>query len=197
MWNALNTGKERLDLDLRDPAQRSSLIALAGDCDLIIDSFSPRVMPNFGLSPFPAPGPTALSMPAFPPGPYRQWVAYGSGIHAWSGLGDCGDETYAPPLVSYPDPIGGLTGALAAVAAIVGRDRGFAAERMEVPLASATQPLLACTALMEPAGARRSPGAALLSAGLAAGAFDMRDVAGSALAHPLSLFADPGAGTSA
>ena len=60
-------------------------------------------------------------MPVFPPGPRRHWVAYGTGVHAASGLGDVGGGGFAAPAVSYPDPLGGITAAFAALCAAVGR----------------------------------------------------------------------------
>lgn len=183
MWNALNHGKTRVALDLRDPPQRAEMIALARRCDVVVDSYSPRVMPNFGLDPLPA-GPTGISMPAFPPGPQRDWVAYGSGVHAFLGLGERRDGTFAAPLVSYPDPLAGFAGALAIVAAVVARDLDAATAKLEVPLAAAAQPLLGLPGWPEPAAC--SPGGALL----AAGSFETRSVAGSPLPHPLSPFLD-------
>jgi hypothetical protein len=185
MWNALNPGKVRLPLDLRRARDRDEFVALARRSDVVVDSFSPRVMPNFGLSPLPE-GPVGLSMPAFPPGPERDWVAYGSGVHAVLGLGERADGSFSPPVVSYPDPVAGLTGALAIVAAVVARDLGRVPDRMEVSLAAASQPLLSWTGRL--ATGRPSPAASLL----AAGAFQERVVAGTRLPHPLSPFLDAG-----
>ncbi|MBV9660731.1 MAG: CoA transferase, partial [Acidimicrobiales bacterium] len=184
MWNALNRGKNRVALDLRVAADREEFARLARRCAVVVDSFSPRVMANFGFSPLPA-GPVGVSMPAFPPGPHRDWVAYGSGVHAALGLGERDDGTYSPPLVSYPDPITGLTATLAILAAIVVRDLGKQVEQVEVSLAAATQPLLGPgSGRLRPAG--RSPGPDLL----ASGSFENRRVAGLDLPHPLSPFLD-------
>ncbi len=49
MWNALNDGKAVVDLDLRSGPDRDRFLELARTSDVVIDSFSPRVWPNFAL----------------------------------------------------------------------------------------------------------------------------------------------------
>jgi crotonobetainyl-CoA:carnitine CoA-transferase CaiB-like acyl-CoA transferase len=166
-------------------------------------------MPNFGLGPrvlAGAPGrPILVSMPAFPSGPRRDWVSYGTGVHALLGLGDrqgrrnasSDHETeteeaelsgpFYAPSVTYPDPVSGFTAALAIVAAVLGRDRGRAVGRVEIPLFNAIQPLLAFPG-GDPAAAGEvdldSVGGVLFDAGMAAGAFTSLPVAGMQLMHP-------------
>lgn len=113
MFDALNAGKTRADLDLRDAGQRAEFMALVRDADVVIDNFSPRVMPNLGLTHDELlavnPRIITVSMPAFPAGsPWRDRVSYGVGVHALSGLGDNGDGTFSEPAVAYPDPLAGL-----------------------------------------------------------------------------------------
>ncbi|HZQ84847.1 MAG TPA: CoA transferase [Acidimicrobiales bacterium] len=113
MFDALNAGKRRADLDLRDTAQRAEFMDLVRDADVVIDNFSPRVMPNLGLTHNDLlavnPRIISVSMPAFPAGsPWRDRVSYGVGVHALSGLGDNGDGTFSEPSVAYPDPLAGL-----------------------------------------------------------------------------------------
>jgi len=145
LFNALNNTKRAVDIDLRDNSGRDRLLGLVEDADLVVDSFSPRVMPNLGLTPAALaavnPGLLTLSIPAFPPGPNRDWVAYGTGAHALSGLGDTGSGV-SEPAVTYPDPICGLTAAVAALAGLVGRSLGRPPARLEVSLLSASLPLL-------------------------------------------------------
>lgn len=187
MWNALNAGKEVVDLDLRRPADRDRFVDLAQASDVVIDSFSPRVMPNFGL-PLPE-GPLYVSVPAFPPGPERHWVAYGAGVHAVAGLGDLGGGTVASPAVSYPDPVGGFTAAVAILAALSARRRGLAVGRVECPLLGSVQPLLSCPPDPDLIGADPSGvGPGLLAAGRALGLFEERPVCRRLLPHPQGLF---------
>jgi crotonobetainyl-CoA:carnitine CoA-transferase CaiB-like acyl-CoA transferase len=181
LWNALNAEKRRLPLDLRRPADRDEFLSRAGAADVIIDSFSPRVMPNFGLDPS-ALAPVAVSMPAFPPGPQRDWVAYGTGIHAWLGLGERKDGSFAAPAVAYPDSVTGFTGALAVLVALAGGLSGH----VEVPLLSATAPLLHFADRLGPGDP--PDGQLLLEAGSQTGEFAGRDVAGLRLAHPVGPF---------
>ncbi|HZT65086.1 MAG TPA: CoA transferase [Acidimicrobiales bacterium] len=146
LYNALNSGKTRLPLDLSRHDDRDRLLEVIADSDVVIDSFSPRVMPNLALSPrhlrrFGDRLVTA-SLPAFPDGPLRPWVAYGNGVHAISGLGDAGNGTYRAPSVTYPDPVAGLAVCAAVLAALVGRDRGSACGHVEVSLLAAIRPLL-------------------------------------------------------
>jgi len=156
-FNALNAGKDCVTLDATEDA--AALRHLAASADVVIDSFSPRVMPHLGLDrrglglDRPEPAAVTLSMPAFPAGPARDWVAYGNGVHALSGLGgdggrgssDGGREGAAAPVVpasSYPDPLAGLEAAAAAVAALAGRRAGWRPEHLEVSLAGTVEPLM-------------------------------------------------------
>jgi hypothetical protein len=190
MWNALNSGKVRLPLDLRDRSDRDDFVELARQCDVLIESFSPRVMPNFGVLEEIAQGPArpaVISMPAFPEGPERTWVAYGTGVHAVLGLGDRGDGTFEAPPVSYPDPLAGLVAALAVTASVVGRDLGRHAGRMEVALAAASRPLASIWA----AAGRALPGGGseeLFDAARIEGLMECRQLAGLDLLHPAPLF---------
>ena len=129
-------------------------------------------------------------MPAFPDGPRRSWVAYGTGIHAVSGLGELAGGGFAAPCVAYPDPVAGFTGALAAVAAVVAAERGRRFISAEVSLFAATAPLLA----FPPATAPWSPcdganvGRWLLDLGLETGEFVEHTVTGLSLRHPRGPF---------
>lgn len=188
MWNALNTGKRHLDLDLRRAGDIERFIALASDSDVVIDSFSPRVMPNFGLPERLAGVPITVSVPAFGPGPQRNWVAYGTGVHACSGLGEARDGTFSAPGVSYPDPIAGFTAALAVMAAAVGRDRGLGPVRAEASLDAALQPLVAGGGAGVEGPGDPEVGAWLLEQGTALGLMEPRPVAGLSLLHPKGPF---------
>jgi crotonobetainyl-CoA:carnitine CoA-transferase CaiB-like acyl-CoA transferase len=150
LFDALNAGKERADLDLRRTADRRAFDELVAAADLVVDNFSPRVAPNLRTThrDLAAVNPTvlSLSLPAFPPGPQRDWVSYGTGVHAASGLGDVGGAAavgFAAPIVTYPDALGGLTAAVAALALVVARDRGARPGHAEVALADAVAPLRA------------------------------------------------------
>ena len=195
LFQALNSGKLRAPLDLRDPEHRRRFDDLVAHSDLVVDSFSSRVMPNLGLTHEELiglnPDVLTVSMPAFPPGPMRDWAAYGTGVHAVSGLGQMppgSRNPYAAPAVTYPDPISGLTGAAAALAGLVGRSRGWAPGHLEVSLQSAVLPLLGLGS-PSPRLADRDPdlGPRLLE-DAGPGAVAPLEVAGRVLPHPTGPF---------
>lgn len=136
MFEWLAAGKRRHDLDLRRADGRARMLDLVADADVVVESFSPRVLPNLGidLSALLPVNPEVLvvSMPAFAPStPEQDWVAYGTGVHAASGLGVDGDGRAWAPSVTYPDPLGGLA-AFATICAA--RASGVRGRRIVVPL---------------------------------------------------------------
>jgi crotonobetainyl-CoA:carnitine CoA-transferase CaiB-like acyl-CoA transferase len=151
-WFAtLDRGKGGVDLDLRHARDRRRFFELVARADLVVDNFSPRVAPNLGIDPAALrtvnPDLATLSMPAFPAGrPERDWVAYGTGAHAISGLGDAGTDGFFAPAVTYPDPIAGFTAFAVAAALLVRRQLGAeptdeAPAEAEVSLSAALEPL--------------------------------------------------------
>jgi hypothetical protein len=129
LFEACNRGKRRADLDLRRPEERDRFLDLVAGADLVIDNFSPRVAPNLGIEPAALRGVNpqvcSLSMPAFPlDSEERDWVAYGTGVHAISGLGDAGPDGFAPPAVTYPDALAGFAAFAVAVALLAHREPG-------------------------------------------------------------------------
>jgi hypothetical protein len=86
--------------------------------------------------------------------------------------------------VSYPDPVGGFTAALAAMGAVVARRKGLA-------WASVSTSLQAAVEAIRPA--RRAPddpglGGRLLSRGRELGLFEDRVVGDRSLPHPKGIF---------
>ncbi|MCP3913816.1 MAG: hypothetical protein GY713_23085 [Actinomycetia bacterium] len=112
LFHALNAGKDVRDLDLRNEDDRDQFEKLVAMSDLVVDSFSRRVMANLGYSPAELRhlnnNIATLSITAFPGHvPEREWVSYGAGVHAISGLGMITGEP-AAPVVAYPDPLTGI-----------------------------------------------------------------------------------------
>lgn len=116
LFAALNATKDERRLDLRQPADRDVFEHLLRGADLLVSSFSPRVLPNLGYDhqtlAHLAPQLRTIAISAFDPaGPRRDWVAYGPGVHAASGLADHG-EPGAPRFracpIAYPDALAGL-----------------------------------------------------------------------------------------
>ena len=141
MYAELNEHKIVTELDLRQQADRESLDARLGSADLLVTSLSPRALANLELLPQQLcarhPHLRTLAVTAFEPDvPERAWIAYGTGVHAVSGLGWLADEPQAPAY-SYPDPLAGLQAACVAVDQLA----GVAPQHTRVSLAGAVAPL--------------------------------------------------------
>ena len=124
MFDALNGHKEFADIDLRHCSDRSEFHQELRRADLLVTSLSPRAQHNLGLdsaslrSQFPQL--QLLSITAFAESsPEADWVAYGTGVHATSGLGMVEGRPQAPAF-SYPDPLAGLLGCRVALAQLAG-----------------------------------------------------------------------------
>jgi CoA transferase family III len=140
-------GTDSLDLDFSVASSRSRFLDLISDSDVLVQSFSRRVMPNFGLTleVLRAANPRllTLAMPAFPRGTAEMdWVAYGAGVHATSGLGFDSGRGYWAPVVAYPDPLAGLVGATSVAQMLRSRARTGLGACTEVTLMEAIVPLL-------------------------------------------------------
>ncbi len=145
LYQHLNGGKDIIDLDLREPEHRRRFEALLGQADLLVDSFSRRVMPNLGYDRGELkrinPKLSTLSIVAFPQAsPEADWLSYGPGVHAASGLAASLDErpTYRSAPIAYPDALAGLNAFGVAVNALA----GGGGTSQEVSLASSIEPLL-------------------------------------------------------
>ena len=153
MYDELNAHKTAIELDPRHPAGRQSLDELLATADLLVTSLSPRALTNLELLPEQIcarhPRLRTLAITAFEPdSPERDWIAYGTGVHAASGLGWLGDEPRAPAY-SYPDPLAGLQAARVAVDQLA----GVAPQHARVSLAGAIAPLTARVACRSAANA--------------------------------------------
>jgi crotonobetainyl-CoA:carnitine CoA-transferase CaiB-like acyl-CoA transferase len=134
----LNRNKESLVLDLASPAGRTTFLRLAARADVVLENFSPRVMPNFGLAYATLartnPRLLMLSLPAFgTDGPWAHSVAYGSGLELATGLAihaPAGQPSPAP--VAYLDYLAGAYGAAGLLAALLARDRTGQGTHLEV-----------------------------------------------------------------
>ncbi|WP_419855497.1 CoA transferase [Candidatus Poriferisodalis sp.] len=156
MYDELNAHKTAVELDPRHPAGRQSLDELLATADLLVTSLSPRALGNLDLLPSQLcarhPRLRTLAITAFEPdSPECDWIAYGTGVHAASGLGWLGDEPQAPAY-SYPDPLAGLLAAGAAVDQLA----GVAPQHTRVSLAGAVTPLVCRASCSNGANAQAS-----------------------------------------
>lgn len=146
MYVALNGGKDTEQLDLRRARDRVRFERILRGCDLLVESFSRRVMGNLGYDEHAlrriAPGLMIAAIRAFPPGERAGWVSYGAGIHAASGLAELAPGRFGAACVSYPDPLAGLALFVAMIAQVLARLRAGAPSTVEVSLWDAVRPLL-------------------------------------------------------
>ncbi len=146
MFVALARGKQRARLDLRDPDDRAAFTDACRGADLRVDSLSRRARHQLALDALVgAARPATVSIPAFPPGPEGAWVAYGTQIHAVSGLArPAGANCPVPAATAYADALGGIAAALAALVALHASARrpGIG---LEAPLARAVAGMAADT----------------------------------------------------
>jgi crotonobetainyl-CoA:carnitine CoA-transferase CaiB-like acyl-CoA transferase len=127
----LNRNKLSVGIDLRVPAGRDLLKRLVAVADVLVENFSARVMPGFGLEYKTLesinPGLVYLAMSGFgTTGPYRDHVAYGSISEAMVGLTALLGYPGEPPLnsaIAYPDAVAGLAGAAAVLTGLAHRAR--------------------------------------------------------------------------
>jgi crotonobetainyl-CoA:carnitine CoA-transferase CaiB-like acyl-CoA transferase len=130
-FNTWNRNKRSITLDLNHPEAREMVLKLTAKSDVVIENFSPRVMPNWGLDyeklKEVKPDLIMLSMSAMGQGgPWKDYVAFAPTLHSLSGLTHLTSfEKDAPigPGYAYADIVAGLYAALAVLAALEFRDR--------------------------------------------------------------------------
>ena len=154
MYAELNTHKTVVDLDLRLAADRRSLDQMLASADLLVTSLSPRALANLDLLGEQLcqdhPSLRTMAITAFEQdSPECDWIAYGTGVHAVSGLGWLDNEPQTPAY-SYPDPLAGL----AATASALDELSGSGPPHQRVSLAGAIAPLAARARCSRAAGAR-------------------------------------------
>lgn len=115
LYRHLNGAKQVENLDLRSQADRRRFEALVAGADLVVESFSRRVMGNLGYDDAAlaalSPGVARVSIRAHPDdSAERDWLGFGPGVHAVSGLAfDHRCQPPRPAPVAYPDVLAGLT----------------------------------------------------------------------------------------
>jgi crotonobetainyl-CoA:carnitine CoA-transferase CaiB-like acyl-CoA transferase len=129
-YGATNRGKRSVTIDLKHPEGHRLALELVAISDAAIENFSPRVLPDLGLG-YGAlaavnPGIVLLSLSAYgATGPEHDYVAYGDHLGYASGLASVighPDDGPTPINTFYGDPVAGMYGALAIVAALEARD---------------------------------------------------------------------------
>lgn len=170
-FNTQNHDKLSVGLDLKAPGARDVVLRIATICDIVVANFSPRTLAKLGLSydDIRAVRPDVIyaEMPALAnDGPHGHHVGMGQTMEAASGMTSLmGYGKGAPMLTGYAylDPIGGLNGAAAVMAAVEYRRVTGKGQYVEVPQAEAAMQFIAAELAaahgseynMHPAGNRR------------------------------------------
>ncbi|MFV0258660.1 MAG: CoA transferase [Acidimicrobiales bacterium] len=126
VFNGVNLNKHGITLDLGTDAGHRLLRRLVEDADALVETFSTRVMANFGLTDDVLfawnPDLIILSMPAFGmTGPWREYVGFAPTMEQLSGLPELTGYPGGPPALSgnsISDPAAGLSGGLALLATL-------------------------------------------------------------------------------
>jgi crotonobetainyl-CoA:carnitine CoA-transferase CaiB-like acyl-CoA transferase len=137
LFQAVNTGKRGITLDLGRPEGRELGQRLLAECDVLIENYSPRVAERFGLVDEGRRDLITVRMPAWGlTGPWRDLPGFAQTMEQASGLAWVTGFADGPPLIPRGpcDPIGALHGAFAVMAAILDRDRTGLGQLVEVPL---------------------------------------------------------------
>jgi crotonobetainyl-CoA:carnitine CoA-transferase CaiB-like acyl-CoA transferase len=146
----LNRNKRSIALNLREPEDVEIARELVATVDVVVENFAPGVMDRLGLGYDVLreghPGLVMLSISGFgATGPDRSAVAFGQQIEAESGLMSVTGYGDGPPLkpgVSYPDPVAGIAGAGAVMAALLHRDRSGQGQWIDLSMLETTVSLL-------------------------------------------------------
>lgn len=155
-YNEVNRNKLAVTIDLSKPLGVEVFKRLVAISDVVVENFSPRVMLNFGLdyATLKAINPKIImiSISAYgQDGPYRDYVSYGEGIEAMSGLSKltaCTDGAPLKPGTAYADATAGLHAAFAILAALRYRRVKGVGQYIDLSMREALTPLLG-EAIME------------------------------------------------
>ena len=139
-FHGTNPGKRSVAIDFSNPAGRDLVLRLAESADIVVENFTPRVMPNVGLD-YEAlaarrPDLIMLRMPAFgTDGPWRDHSGFAQTTEQVSGIAWLTGTPEIEPLVrSTVDPIAGIHGAIAVLAALAHRRRSGVGQLIEMPM---------------------------------------------------------------
>jgi len=149
-YNEVNRNKFATTIDLSKPRGVELFKRLVEISDVVVENFSPRVMRNFGLDYAVLKGINPklimISISAYgQDGPYRDYVSYGEGIEAMSGMSKLTVYTKGAPLkpgVAYADATAGLHAAFAIMAALRYRRVKGIGQYIDLSMREALTPLL-------------------------------------------------------
>ena len=150
--------KRCLGLDLKHPDAREVVDRLVGWADVVVENNSTGTMASLGMGwdDVHRMNPDAVMMSSQlmgSRGPQAEWTGYGPTIQTTGGLSwlwafDDGDGPPGSNAI-HPDHLAGRLGALGALAAVIGRDRGATGAHVEVAQVEALMATLADELLAE------------------------------------------------
>lgn len=128
--NEYARNKRSVALDLREEEGRAVLERLAAGADVLMENYSARVMPGFGLDDDRLheinPGLVYVTMPGYGrTGPCRDWLAFGNVIDGHAGMTSLTGYADGPPWKSgmaWPDAVAGVHAAAATLVALYDRE---------------------------------------------------------------------------
>ncbi|MFF7142077.1 CoA transferase [Streptomyces nodosus] len=149
-WLALNRGKKAVEVDIKSPADRERLRAMAAQADVFLHNWAPGKAAELGLDH----EHLATANPALVYAYTSGWADRLPGapmgtdfmVQARTGVGEAArpaDEPPAPSLMTLLDVLGGLTGAEAVLAGLLLRQRTGAGVRVDSSLLGAADVLTA------------------------------------------------------
>lgn len=150
VYASANTDKRGIAVDLSRPEGRDIALRLVAECDVVIENFSPRVMPNFGLGweelSQVRPDLIMVRMPAFGlSGPWTDRTGFAQTTEQISGMawrtGFCDGQPLLPR--GACDPLAGAHAMIALMAALEHRRRTGRGQLIEATLVEAALNLTA------------------------------------------------------
>ncbi len=128
-YHEWNRNKRSAVINMDAPEGRELMHALVRQSDVLINNFSARVLPKWGLDWATVqhinPRLVLVTMPAFgSQGPYREFVGYGETLEGAGGLARLSGYEPGMPIragIAYPDPLVGHYGALAVMLGLMRR----------------------------------------------------------------------------
>jgi len=159
-----NVNKREMVLDLAKPEGIEIFKKLVATADVVAESFTPRVMAQFGLAYSDLakikPGLIMISLSGYgQDGPMRDFGAYGMGLEPASGISSITGYGDGPPIrsgLSFTDPYSGFAGAGAVLTALHYRRRTGKGQYIDLSEQEAAIPVMGA-ALLEQQMTGRTP----------------------------------------
>ena len=140
LFLSANLNKRGITLDLGDDRGRQLFLELAAQSDVVVENFTPRVMENFKLTydviGDVRPDIVMVSMPGWGlDGPWRDRPGFATTMEQASGMAFVTGYDGGPPMApGLCDPLAGVHGAFAVLAALEERRKTGQGQHIEIPM---------------------------------------------------------------